>query len=607
MTKLASVWGDGMVLQRQAPCSVWGTTDSPRPPVVTVAGVEALVSLAEWRWCARWDSLAPGGPFALTLDGEVAAFNVWIGDVWLCAGQSNMERNLEAGAPWPDDVQALAGDPAIRQLCLPNQFDFSAPRDDIPGARWIGADTEVGKISAAGFAFARDLRARTGVPQGLILVAVGGSAAQAWLSPKTLQGFPRYAAEVRRFAEPGFLARLAEEEGVRQRQWYEALEAADPKDAARAGSGEWLQGAPDPGPGSAWFRRRFSLDAVPAAEGRLILGTLVDADEVWVNGVSVGSTAYQYPLRRYRVPPAALKVGTNEILVRLVAPQGGLKFTPGKRRALDLAGRSVPLEDGWETRPGASLPLLPPATFFPLVSLGLFYGMLAPLSGYAFRAVLGIRAVLWYQGESNVGDPSDYQVLMERLVEEWRGLFHNPQLPFLMVQLPLFSVPMAYEASGWAWLRDLQRRAAAQPFGGLVVAVDAGEWNDIHPADKTVVGQRLALAARHLVYGEALDPWTGPLVAGAASEGTTVRLTFTQTGSSLATADGGPLGGFFVAGLDGVFSPCRARIDGTTVVLEPPAGPPPTTVRYAWASNPAGANLVNDQGLPAAAFELSIT
>lgn len=607
MIRLASIWSDGLMLQHGAPCSVWGTFDGEPPQEASVAGVSARIAVPlPGRWTAEWDDLAFGGPFDLAIDGVVRARNVWVGDVWLCAGQSNMERSLEAGARWPDDVAALGGDAGIRQLCLPNQFDFGAEREDLPGARWIGADQEVGKISAAGFSFASELRARTGVPQGLILVAVGGSVAQAWLPAHALEAFPRYADEARRFGEPGFLTRLTQEEAARQVPWYTELEAVDPRDPSRAGSGTWRSGRANPGPGSAWFRREFVLDRVPEADGRLLLGTLVDADEVWVNGVSVGSTAYQYPLRRYRVARNLLRLGTNEILVRLVAPQGGLGFTAGKRRSLEFSGWSVNLDDGWETRPGATMPLLPPATFLPLMSLGLYNGMLVPLAGKPYGAVLGFQAVLWYQGESNVGDPSDYGDLLEALVREWRVLFHHPHLPFLMVQLPLFGAASAYEPSGWPWLRDLQRRAATAPGCGLVVALDQGEWNDIHPSDKAVVGQRLALAARRIVFGEAVEPWTGPLVQAVHRDDDGLRITFTQTGSGLATCDGGPPEGFFAAGDAGEFVPAVARIDGTSVCLIEPPGVRFQRVRYAWATNPRGANLVNPLGLPAAPFEMAI-
>jgi len=354
----------------------------------------------------------------------------------------------------------------------------------------------------------------------------------------------------------------------------------------------------DPGPnaGSRWFRKSVRLEDPGDGAGRLLLGTLVDSDDAWVNGTWVGSTAYQYPTRRYAVPPGVLRRGDNEILLRVVAPQGNLGGTPEKPWSLVCGAVSLPLSGTWTTRRGFPAPPLPPDVFLPLISGGLFHGLLAPLAPLTFRAVL------WYQGESNTQSGPDYGALMEALLAEWRSLFRRPDLPFLVVQLPLFG-----EASesgpddGWARVRDAQRRLRG-PHVEVVVALDAGEWNDIHPGRKHLVGERLARAARHLVLRESLDPWTGPLYREHRIEGSRIVVEFDQTGEGLTTSDGRPPTAFALAD-SGPYFPARCTVEGHRVILECPEVPRPRSLRYAWASNPRGATLINSAGLPASPFE----
>lgn len=602
-TSFALAWpfSEGAVLQRGG-CLLWGTA---APRASHRLGFQGrtfdVVADASGQWRLEVAAEA-GGPFVLSRDGEVLRENLWVGDVWFCGGQSNMERSLEACAAWPSDALELRGDPGIRQLCLPNQFDFVEPRESVPGAQWIGAESsEVVRISAVGFHFATQLRQRTGVPQGLILAAVGGSTVQAWLSARTLEAFPECRDELKTFASPGWLEALRKEEEARRTAWWTKLEAEDPKDPRRAGSGEWTSiflpsRCEPPLTGSQWFQKDVVLEDVGDGSGRLHLGTLVDSDDAWVNGTWVGSTAYQYPTRRYAIPPGVLKKGSNQILLRLVAPQGNLGATPDKAWSLVCATGSVDLSGPWKTRTGASAAPLAPDVFLPLISGGLHNGLLAPL------APLRFRAVLWYQGESNTHGGPDYGLLMKALLGEWRQLFGRADLPFLVVQLPLFGPPSPpVPEDGWANVRDAQRRLRDETLE-VVVALDAGEWNDIHPGRKHLVGQRLALAARHLVLGEDLDPWTGPLYASHRVEGSSVVVEFEQTGEGLSTSGGAAPTAFELAG-DGPYFPARCTVEAHRVVLECPSVPRPRRVRYAWAANPLGASLVNSVGLPASPFE----
>ena len=240
----------------------------------------------------------------------------------------------------------------------------------------------------------------------------------------------------------------------------------------------------------------------------------------------------------------------------------------------------------------------------------LFNAMIAPLMPYA------IKGVIWYQGEANVKRESavDYPVLFARLITDWREKWGEGDFPFLFVQLanlsPAPKTPV--ENSGYPLVREGQMKALALPNTGMAVTIEIGNPFNVHPKDKLDVGLRLALAARHVVYGEDIV-YTGPLYQTMKVEGGKIRLTFTGTGSGLTlgvppwTPSGKPpvppkeLTGFAIAGADKKWAWAHATIDGNSVVVGSDQVAQPVAVRYGWASGPL-CNLYNHEGLPASPF-----
>src|SRR5690625_6284168 len=112
--------------------------------------------------------------------------------------------------------------------------------------------------------------------------------------------------------------------------------------------------------------------------------------------------------------------------------------------------------------------------------------------------------------ESNADRPDDYRELMLTLIEQWQRDWNQPDLPFLFVQLANYMEPRTEPVeSSWARLREAQLQTLEADHTAMAVAIDLGEWNDIHPLNKKDVGERLALAARHTAYGEEI-PYSGP-------------------------------------------------------------------------------------------------
>jgi sialate O-acetylesterase len=227
--------------------------------------------------------------------------------------------------------------------------------------------------------------------------------------------------------------------------------------------------------------------------------------------------------------------------------------------------------------------------------------MLGPLTSYP------VKGILWYQGESNAGDPVSYARLLPALIKDWRSKWGEGNIPFLYVQLPNFmDVQYLPSESTWAATREAQRKALALPNTGMAVTIDLGEWNDIHPDRKKEVGDRLALLARKMVYNEQQLVATGPLYENAKSDGKRVIISFSGTGSGLITNDGEIPAQFAIAGDDKQFVWANARIEDNTVIVWSDKVPSPRYVRYAWADNPDNPNLSNREGLPASPFEINI-
>ncbi|HEX8038193.1 MAG TPA: sialate O-acetylesterase, partial [Chryseosolibacter sp.] len=156
--------------------------------------------------------------------------------------------------------------------------------------------------------------------------------------------------------------------------------------------------------------------------------------------------------------------------------------------------------------------------------------------------------------------------------------------------------------SNWAMLREAQMKSLSVPNTAMTVAIDVGDAKDIHPKNKQTVGYRLSLNALNLVYHKPVHD-TGPLYESMQTEGDHIILRFRNSGSGLVAKDKyGYLKSFTIAGADKKFYWARAMIRDGQVVVFSEKVPNPVAVRYAWADNPADANLFDSEGLPASPF-----
>jgi sialate O-acetylesterase len=221
----------------------------------------------------------------------------------------------------------------------------------------------------------------------------------------------------------------------------------------------------------------------------------------------------------------------------------------------------------------------------------LYNGMLAPIIPY------GIKGAIWYQGESNAGQSKQYRTLFPAMIADWRARWKQGDFPFLFVQIaPFNGQPPEIREAQFLTLAKAKNTAMA-------VTTDVGNATDIHPNKKEPVGQRLALGARALAYGEKIE-YSGPLYDSMIAKDGKIILSFTHAGGGLVAKDG-DLKGFTIAGEDGKFVPAQAKIQGSTLVVSAEGVADPKTVRYGWANVP-DVNLFNNEGLPASPFRTDV-
>jgi len=608
----------GAVLQRETAWTLWGQAKPGEKIEVRLDGKSIGRTTARSRdWSLPLAAQPAGGPHRIEVIAEnsVVLDDVYFGDLWLASGQSNMELPMgRVQVKYPDAV-ARASYPQMRFFRAPKEADFERPRFDFSAGQWrVVTPESVRDMSAVAFFFAQQIQAHHSIPIGIIDNSYGGSAVESWMSEQALKAFPQHLEQARRYRDAAYLARIKDADAKKNQAWSAGVDAGDqglraePKwfenDVSEAlwrsveMPGLWQDRGVIAGNGVVWFRRELTLPASAAGQAALlVLGRIVDADTAYVNGVEVGHTTYQYPPRRYPVPAGLLRAGKNTITVRVTNQRDKGGFVADKPYVLSVGGEDHELTGTWKYRVGVEAqPLAPDEYVGYKPPLGFYNALLAPL------AKLRIKGVIWYQGETNSGNPDEYTRSFPALIRDWRKTFNQGNFPFLFVQLASFMPASAQPTeSSWAATREAQRGALAEPNTAMAVAIDAGEWNDIHPLNKKDVGERLALAARKLAYGESIVA-SGPLFRSLEAHGNQLVLSFDQVGGGLLCKDD-RLREFAVAGADGRFVWARAEIRGDQVVVSSERVPQPTRVRYAWADNPDKANLYNREGLPAAPFE----
>jgi len=614
--KLPRVIRDSMILQRDAKVNIWGWAAKGEKVTVAFNGKTYRTTTGdEGKWQVQLDATKAGGPYTMQISGKnkIVIQQILMGDVWFCSGQSNMVHQMNIhDVTYANDI-AQANYPAIRQFWIPTATNLQSPATDIQDGYWQAAVGEnVRPFSAVAFFFARKLYEKYQVPIGIINASVGGTPIEAWTSENGLRDFNDLLATVQTNKDTAYVNNImrmaanrppvkSNDKGLTDEvPWYSVDYV--PKGWRNINiPGYWEdQGIRDLN-GTVWYRKVINLPAsFSQTNAKLFLGRIVDADEVYINGKKIGNTTYQYPQRRYTVPAGVLQPGRNLFVIRVTNNAGKGGFVPDKPYCIFSGSDTIDLKGYWQYKVGDVFPSRGnnnPVNFSAQNQpTALYNAMVAPITTYT------IKGILWYQGESNTGRAAQYLFLQKAIIADWRNQWKQGNIPFLYVQLPGFmDVNYSPEESNWAMLRDAQLKASTVPNAAMTVAIDAGEWNDIHPDNKKIIGDRLALAAQRLAYRENIV-YSGPLYQSQQVKDGRIIISFTHTGSGLTTSDGEAPAQFAIAGPDKKFVWANAIIEGHTIIVWSKEITDPRFVRYAWADNPANPNLVNKEGLPAAPF-----
>lgn len=619
-TLLHPMFQDHAVLQRDRPIPVYGSAVPGATVTVTLAGASASATAdADGRWQAALPAQAAGGPYTLTATSSAGAAqhadDVLVGDVFLCTGQSNMQLNLRRAGNG-DMEAAAAGDSQVRQLTIDRTASLTTLREFPKPVRWVvEAPQTAGDFSASCFFFARETRARVHVPIGLVVAAWGGTRDRGWLSQASLRalGHDNDALDMLDLYRRDPDAAMHRWDAHWQAWWHgvgqgEPWTGHDMANWAPAPSalGPWV-GYPgqaveggEPGVGyvgQMWLGTRVTLTPQQAAQAATLdLGRINEEDESWINGKGVGGTSQQ-PAALHAIPPGVLKPGENIVVTNIFCSwkNCGLSGAPETRAIRFADGASVVLNGPWRFKP-APEGIAPQLPWGPMHGATLQYnGMIAPIGPYAFQGAI------WYQGESNIYFARHYQATVAAMMGDWRRQF-GTGLPFVIVQIPNYGPPYTRPSESlWSDVREAQRRIVeADPHAALAVTFDVGDARNLHPLNKQEVGRRIAIAGRHVFYGEALPP-SGPRVTRATRDGTGVRVGFTDVTGGLTALNGAP--NAFEACDAGSCHFVTARIAGDAVLLA--AARDTTRIRYCWGDAPV-CTLTDASGLPAGPFEIAV-
>jgi sialate O-acetylesterase len=617
--RLPHLFSDHLVLQRDREIHVWGSADPGEKITVTVAADTASAQTdPAGQWSVRLPAMPAGGPFVLRVAGAktLEVKDVMIGEVWIASGQSNMTFEL-SGSVGAEMELPRADYPDIRLFTVPKKPAASAQADTLPASWQLCMPATARSFSAVAYYFARDLYQKLHVPIGIIESAWPGTAIEEWIPPAAAVRDPQLQPWIDDWNrhEKGFTGarqpfslefddfELIAEPGSQTKPLL--LSNFDDGGARTPWGGTWLYSFADspetsfvltaPGRGGQGYAAHVAgrIDASDDARLRIRLqpgGDPMDLSayagiRFWVRGDGAFRVSSLQP---------TISDWDDYSSAMLHAFADWTQVTIWFR---DLH------QDGWgvteEFTPNALTGFVidcTPASGYPVRGAsGLYQGMIAPLMSFPFRGAI------WYQGEGNALRAAQYRKLLPALIEGWREASHQPDMQFLIVQLPNHgSIPTEPSESAWAELREAQFLTAKNiPGTGLAVAIDVGDPKDLHPHRKAEVGQRLALWALGTTYHQSIA-YSGPLYSGMSAEGNAIRIHFTHIDGGL-VAKNGALKGFAIAGEDHKFHWADARVDGDSVIVSSPAVSVPVAVRYAWGDSPE-CNLFNAAGLPASPF-----
>ena len=614
--ELPSIIGDHMVLQSGTPAILWGKDQPGQKILISIAGQSATAQAdTKGRWKVALPALPIGGPFELLVTGSstIKVKDVLVGEVWLGSGQSNMEFHLDQAK---DGAQSIAQsrDPQLR-LFLQKSVMSAKPLDEPQGEWKVCGPESAGNFSAVAYYFGRNLRKTLKVPVGLIAASWGGSYAESWTPEGTLKSNPAFKPiwdrwnKVPRAERKGWLkGRFPVDFAVRNLRLIPKNPAQSPLTLAAQAVSLCPADGPKPGFWGMSVKEGSDLSvSVSLGSPRMTGSFLSDAWGFMTTALGPGGqpadlSAYEgveFDSRGDGKYILFLSQSSITDWDNYRTPDSFEVSGQWNRHWIDFSSLK---QSGW----GKAQPFTPAALLRisfgvdpkPLIEIpsALYNGMIHPLTPFP------IKGVIWYQGEANAIRPEEYGALLTAMIDGWRKAWAQPDMPFLLAQLPNYIPGPGQGQNQWSDLREQQRQVAEEPNNAMAVLIDLGDPHDIHPKDKAPVGFRLAQEALKLAYGLQHSEMS-PLFDKAVMEGSKVRLSFEDAADGLESKGGVPRG-FEIAGPNGRFEEAKARIEEGTVLIWSDSIAHPMSIRYAWGDNPLF-SLYGKNDLPASPFTKS--
>lgn len=505
--RLPAIFSDHMVFQQLGGNPVWGWAEPGEKVTVSTSwgATDSTTADKEGRWMVISYTSKAGTGHEVTIKGtnEIVLKNVAVGEVWLCAGQSNMGWSM--GNSFEAEKEATVNLPDFRIFKSAREHwhePLEENRDRL--AAWKPCDPKsAAETSAVSYYFGKKLHQKLGVPVGIIQRAFAGTPIEGWMP------------------------------------WD--IQSADPRSIAHK---------------------------------------------------------------------KLLDDGSNRLLARGQTKQ---KALADYQKELKEYNDKI---DRGETMKNAFRSLSPPIITKPS-HMGhqypghIYNAMIAPIRPYA------IRGMIWYQGERNAKNAPQaehYANQLKQLIGHYRNTWHGESwgavsdgFPVYFTQLPSWGSPQEKPVEGsespWAVSRESMQKVSREVYNtGMAVSIDTGDAIELHPKNKKPIGLRHAYLALGKTYGFPMVH-EGPVFSEFSKEGSRIVLRFESIGSALMAGRKGKIDSFAIAGEDRAWQWADAKIDKDSVILSSPKVKEPVAVRYAWAMNPSGRNLLyNQEGFPASPF-----
>jgi sialate O-acetylesterase len=641
--EIPSIFSDNMVLQQNTDVSFWGKAEPNLKVDIKASWGESANTIvnADGKWLVKIKTPKAGGPFEVNLqigDSAITYENVLTGEVWLGSGQSNMEMPLRG---WPPNDTILNSSEEIKNANYPQIRFFtvsraiSNEREFNLNGKWDECNPATAEgFSATAYFFGRKLHQELKVPIGLIHSSWGGTPVESWINGDFLSRVEEYKSiisdvensteETRKYNKWLFSHPVIDVSSKPEAEKWKNLEFDDMGCAETNFQDDdlkemnlpvlWESTEVGNFDGVIWFRKEILIPANWTDKDLIVeLGPIDDIDRTYVNGKLIGgyeTDGYWNTDRVYKVPKEIVESKNIVIAVRVIDIRGGGGIY-GSKEKLKIhpadSDESISLSGSWKYLPVAEY-REPKFYVFgvegsdyyskPPVKIGLsdhtptvlFNAMINPLIPFP------IKGVIWYQGESNTGDPEMYATLFPLMIKNWRSEWQN-DFPFYYVQI----APYDYgDDTHSERLRETQLKSLSVPNTGMAVTLDIGNANNIHPAYKQEVGERLASWALAETYDKDV-PYSGPLYKSMKIENDKIILSFDYSDGGLIIKEANGENNFLIAGEDKVFKKASVKVDGDKLILYSSEIKNPLAVRYTW-SNTAEATLFNKAGLPASTF-----